>query len=61
MSEDKTRGEGVMPSIEGDVQGAGLRGQRSRAPRLSPELAELMHMLDSLEHQFTLKSSDSER
>lgn len=60
MSEDKTRGEGVMRSIEGDVQSANGRGQRSSAPRVSPELAELMHMLDSLEHHFITKTTDSE-
>jgi hypothetical protein len=60
MSEDKNRGEGDMRSIEGDVQGGNARGQRSRAPRLSPELTELMHMLDSLEHHFSDRTTDSE-
>ena len=50
-----------MRSVEGDVQSATLRGQRSRTPRLSPELAELMHMLDSLENHFIARTADSER
>jgi hypothetical protein len=60
MSENKIRGEGVMRSAEGDAQSVNGRGQRSSAPRLSPELAELMHMLDSLEHHFITKTTDSE-
>lgn len=49
-----------MHSIDGDIQG-NSRAQRSRAPRLSPELAELMHMLDSLESHFVARSDKSER
>jgi hypothetical protein len=33
-------------------------GQRATKPRLSPELQELMHMLSSLEHQFTPENGD---
>jgi hypothetical protein len=60
MSENKIRGEGVMRSVEGDVQGGNARGRRAKAPRLSPELTELMHMLDSLEHHFSDRTTDSE-
>ena len=41
-----------MRSVEGDVQSGNLRGQRSRAPRLSPELTELMHMLELARESF---------
>jgi hypothetical protein len=60
MSEKRTKGDGVMHGVEGDFQSANLRGQRSRAPQLSPELTELMHMLDSLEDHFVARTSDSE-
>lgn len=50
-----------MRTIEGEVESGNMRAQRTRAPRVSPELAELMHMLDSLETHFTTRSDDSDR
>jgi hypothetical protein len=53
-------GDGKMQGGEmtDQTNGSGAKERGAAKPRVSPELQELMHMLSSLEHQFTRKSAD---
>ena len=52
-------GEEKMHSGEMASETAGRTGQRGGAKmRVSPELQELMHMLSSLEHQFSREDGE---
>lgn len=52
-----TEGEEVMRSVEASERTEPYQGQASRPVRVSPELAEFLHMLDSLENHLVEKTN----
>jgi hypothetical protein len=55
-----TEGEEVMRSVEASGRTEPYQGQANRAVRVSPELAEFLHMLDSLESHLVTKTNDED-
>ncbi len=56
MSES-TEGEEVMRSLEASERTKPYQGNVSRPMRVSPEIAEFLHMLNSLETRLVEKSN----
>jgi hypothetical protein len=54
------QGEDDMRSLEATSRAEPDQGQASRLVRVSPELAEFLHMLNSLEHHLVTKPDDEE-
>jgi hypothetical protein len=59
MSE-KNEGEGVMRSLEASDRTEPYQGQATRPVRVSPELAEFLHMLNSLENHLVNRTNDED-
>jgi hypothetical protein len=55
-----TEGEEVMRSVEASGPTEPYQGQANRPMRVSPELAEFLHMLDSLENHLVTKTDDED-
>ena len=49
-----------MRSVEASGRTEPYQGQANRPVRVSPELAEFLHMLDSLENHLVTKTDDEE-
>jgi hypothetical protein len=52
------QGEDEMRSLEATSRTEPDQGRASRPARVSPELAEFLHMLNSLEHHLVNKPDD---
>ena len=55
-----TEGEEVMRSVEASGRTEPYEGQANRPVRVSPELAEFLHMLNSLENHLVTKTNDED-
>jgi len=59
MSED-TEGEVVMRSVEASERTEPYQGHVNRPVRVSPEIAEFLHMLNSLENRLVEKANGTD-
>jgi hypothetical protein len=55
-----TEGEELMPSLEATARTEPDQGQANRPVRVSPEIAEFLHMLNSLENHLVGKANDED-
>jgi len=55
-----TEGEEVMRSLEAPARTEPYQGQGNRPVRVSPELAEFLHMLNSLENHLVTKTNEED-
>ena len=49
-----------MPSLEATARTEPYQGQANRPVRVSPELAEFLHMLNSLENHLVTKTDEKD-
>jgi hypothetical protein len=55
-----TEGEETMRSVEASDRTEPYQGHVNRPVRVSPELAEILHMLDSLENRMVTKTNSED-